>query len=99
MARRKLIYTYWHENENYIVSRQTFIKILAEEVYYDTTNYGWFGIDSANYEKGERKANWLARTGTCLVTDDYSFRVFTEEQFQRNTQAFKDKYVDLRGKK
>ena len=100
MARTKLIYTYEKEGKHYIVDRQTFIKILSEEIYCDTDySLGWCGVSSANYKEGTSKANWLARTGTCLLCDEYSFRVFKEEQFQRQLKAFGDKYTDLRGKK
>lgn len=101
MARAKLIYTYTQDNKSYIIDKQTLIKILSEEIYYDTTNCGWFGIDSANYEKGTRVANKLARNRSGLVCcgTGYSFRVYTEQEFERNSQTFKLKFVDLRGKK
>ena len=100
MARTKLIYTYAKDNKYFIVDRKTFIKILSEEIYYDTTNCGWFGVDSANYEKGTRVANELARKRSALICcgTGYSFKVFTEEYFTRHTNAFGHNYTDLRGK-
>jgi len=93
----KKVYTYRKGNEHFICSRQQMIKILSEEIYYDTMNCGWFGIDSANYEKGEQKANWLARTGITLVCENYSFRVYKSEQdFEKYRGSFGKTYIDIR---
>lgn len=99
MARTKYVYTIWKDNQHYIVDRKEFVRILSEDVYYDTTTYGWFGIDSANYEKGEQKTRWLTRTGTCLVVGHMNFRVFKEDYWKTYPSDWKKKYVDMRGKR
>ena len=96
MARRKLIYTYLEGDKHYIIDRKEFVRILAEEVYYDTTTYDWFGIDSANYEEGERKTKWLARSGIILCVGKRNFRVFKQEQWERHPKEWKEKYIDKR---
>lgn len=103
MARRKLIYTYTKDNKNFIVDRPTFIKILAEEIYCDTTYCNGFGIDSANYKKGTQVANRMVRNRRCrgliCIGTGYSFRVYEQEELERCQSIWKKKFTDLRGKK
>ena len=74
------------------------IKVLAEEVYYDTTYCNGFGIDSANYERGKKEADKLARNCSGLIAcgTGYTFTVYKEDRFNRLSEAFRNEFIDIR---
>lgn len=96
----KRIYTFNKHGKSYICTKSQMIKILAEEIYYDTTYCNGFGIDVANYKRGKQEADKLARKCSGLIACDtgYTFTVYNEDRFNRFSEEFKNKFIDIRRK-